>query len=308
MQQEKSSSKQKRSMVASFGLGMLVGGVVLWRRSSATPPQPAVFQAMRVPQPGTALVTGASSGIGAAYARRLAVEGYNLILVARREERLQALADKLNKQHHVETEALVADLANPEDVARVEQRMAACDTLSILVNNAGFGTAGPFAETDFQKQLDMIHVHVIASVRLSRAALAGMLARQRGAIVNVSSIAAFFPAPGNVSYCATKRYLNAFSEALNKEVADQGVQVQALCPGFTTTEFHDTSEYETFDRTKVPSYLWMSSRDVVAQSVAALERGPVIVVPGRQNKILLAMIRSPLAQVLLRLRQGLRRP
>jgi uncharacterized protein len=308
MQHEKSSDKQKRSMVASFGVGMLVGGVVLWRRAVAQPPQPAVFQAMRVSEPGTALITGASSGIGAAYARRLAVEGYDLILVARREERLQALADKLNKQHHVAAEALVADLSNAEDVARVEARIAACDTLSVLVNNAGFGTAGHFADIDVQKQLDMIHVHVIASVRLSRAALPGMLARKRGAIVNVSSIAAFFPAPGNASYCATKRYLNAFSEALDKEVADQGVQVQALCPGFTTTEFHDTSEYETFDRGKVPSYLWMSSREVVTRSVAALERGTVIVVPGVQNKILLAIIHSPLAQLLLRLRQGLRRP
>ncbi|GIV59641.1 MAG: hypothetical protein KatS3mg043_0730 [Rhodothermaceae bacterium] len=190
----------------------------------------------------TALITGASSGIGAGFARRLAERGYNLILVARRADRLAELAEELQTRHGIEAEGLPADLATDEGIRRVEARIVDCDTLDLLVNNAGFGTTGRFAEIDLAPQLAMIHVHVIAPVRLIRAALPGMMARGAGGIINVSSVSAFWPNAGSATYSATKAYLNAFSEALAHELRGTGVTVQALCPGFTRTEFHDTED------------------------------------------------------------------
>ncbi len=168
------------------------------------------------------------------------------------------------------------------DVAALADRLAAADDLVLLVNNAGFGTRGEFVEVALERTLDMIRVHVLATVTLCRAAAPGMMARGGGAIVNVSSIAAFFPSAGGANYGATKAYLNAFSEALAAELRGAGVAVQALCPGFTTTEFHDVGDYEAFDRGQIPVPLWMPAADVVAESLAALGSGRVIVVPGGQ--------------------------
>lgn len=247
----------------------------------------------------TGLVTGASSGIGAAFARRLAADGYNLVLVARREERLQALADEVREQHSVTAEALAADLSKPADVDRVEERIRTLPSLGMLINNAGFGTTGYFADVDLDKHLDMIHVHVTASVRLTRAALAGMLSRRKGCIINVSSLAARLAMQNAVTYCATKAFLITFSEALAKELIDTGVLVQVLCPGFTYTGFHDTPEFKDFERSQVSKGLWMSAEAVVAESMEALDKNRVICVPGRKNRMLMALQRSPLAPLLL---------
>ncbi|MCK4470892.1 MAG: SDR family oxidoreductase [Anaerolineae bacterium] len=240
-----------------------------------------------------ALITGASSGIGAAFARKLAAEGYDLILVARRGERLTTLATELQQRHSISAEILVADLSKQTDVEQVENRIAEMKTLDVLINNAGFGTSGKFAESDLAKQIGMIHVHVIASVRLCRAALPGMIARRRGAIINVSSLGAFIPIPGNVTYVATKRYLVTFSQALQVEMAGSGVKVQALCPGFTYTEFHDTAEFETLDHSQIPKLMWMSAEDVVAGSLKALRRNRVVYIPGFKNRLLVAVAGSP---------------
>jgi short-subunit dehydrogenase/N-acetylglutamate synthase-like GNAT family acetyltransferase len=245
----------------------------------------------RVKHLRTALITGASSGIGAVFARRLAAEGYNLFLVARREARLAALTVELQERHPITVEILVADLSNPSDVKRVERRITEFEDLDMLINNAGFGTTGRFAEVDLAKHVDMIHVHVSASVRLCRAALPDMVARRRGVIINVSSLVAFVPMPGSVTYCATKAYLNIFSEALQIELGGTGVRVQALCPGFTYTEFHDTPEYGEHARSRIPKPFWMSAEEVVAQSLSALNRSQVIFVPGFMNRLLAAMIR-----------------
>lgn len=242
--------------------------------------------------PGTALITGASSGIGAAFARLLAARGYHLTLVARREDRLSALAAELHGQYPITAEILVADLSKPADAERVESRIHELEGLDLLINNAGFGAPGQFIERDLGIQLDMIHVHVVASVRLSRAALPGMIARRQGGIINVSSIAAFVPMPGNATYSATKAYLNVFSEALQAELTGTGVQIQALCPGFTRTGFHHTPEYEASDRYQIPGLLWMSAREVAAGSLEALAQGQVIYVPGRKNRFLAAMARN----------------
>lgn len=256
---------------------------------------------------GTALVTGASSGLGAAFSRALASQGYGLILVARREERLTALAAELRDHHHVSAEPLVADLASPSGVELVEARIAELPTLDLLVNNAGFGTTGTFADVRLGKHLDMIHVHVVASVRLCHAALPGMIARGSGGIINVSSVAAVMPQGGHVTYCATKAYLRVFSETLRTELKGTGVQVQALVPGFTYTEFHDQPELEGFDRSQVPEALWMSAERVVEASLKALGRDRGVCIPGFRNRVLVALAWTGLPSLIWRVLGALRR-
>jgi len=245
-----------------------------------------------MPDPRTALITGASSGIGAAFARELAKQGYSLILSARREEKLSALADELKERHGTSSLILLADLATDEGVAKLET--AITDTpLDLLINNAGFGVEGTFLSADLGRQVDMIHVHVLATVRLTRAALPGMIERGRGGVINVSSIAAFLARAETVTYCATKAYLNTFSKALAEELRGTGVQVQALCPGFTHTDFHDRPELPNFEKGSYPDWVWMSAEAVAQQSLEALERGKVIFVPGRLNKVLALLASNP---------------
>jgi len=248
---------------------------------------------------GTALITGASSGIGAAYARTLAARGKNLILVARRKERLAALAEELHRNHAITAEVLVADLTNPADIEHVEKRIHEMEPLDMLINNAGFGTSGNFSEIDLAKQIDMINLHVIASVRLCRAAGPGMIARKSGVIINVSSAGAFMPSQGNATYCATKAFLVTFSEALQRELMGTGVKIQALCPGFIHTEFHDTSEFKKLDRSLIPGFLWTSADDIVAASLRSLKTGKVTYIPGLKNYLLVAAIRNRIISKLL---------
>jgi short-subunit dehydrogenase len=232
------------------------------------------------------MVTGASSGIGAVFARRLSVMGYRLLLVARRRERLEQLASDL----HGNAEVCVADLTNDADLRRVEARIAAAPDLEILVNNAGFGTMARFFEADLEEQERMHRLHIIAILRLSHPALRGMVARRKGAIINVSSVAAFLHNPQSVSYGATKAWINSFTEAVHLELKSIGspVRVQALCPGFTYTEFHDTLG---IDRGMVPRSLWMSADEVVGTSLRALEQGRLIVIPGWRYRLFVALQR-----------------
>jgi short-subunit dehydrogenase len=235
--------------------------------------------------PGTtALVTGATAGIGAAFARQLGARGYDLVLVARDQARLGVLAAELRERHGVQAEALVADLSGDEGVDRVVGRIAALRGLAVLVNNAGFGTAGALATVPAEVQEQMVRLHVLAPMRLTRAALPGLLGRQAGAVVNVSSVASFLYAAGSVNYCATKAYLTTFSEGLGT-----GVQVQALCPGFTRTEFHQRIGPAAGDH---PAWMWLTADAVVRASLAQLDRrGPVICVPGLHYKLLVSVVR-----------------
>lgn len=257
-------------------------------------------QAAAVGQRKTALITGASSGIGEAFARALAPRGYDLVLVARREERLADLAGRLRKDHGIEAEALPADLADADQVRRVEERIEELAGLELLVNNAGFGREGKIAEVDLGGQVEMIHVHVVATVRLTGAALRGMVERKRGAVINVSSLAGFMSVPGASTYCSTKAYLNVFSETVDAELRGTGVHVQALCPGYTYTGFHDTKEYRDFDRSQIPKALWMSADDVVAASLKALDRKRRLCIPGVNNRLLAILLRSRLLRPVLR--------
>lgn len=236
----------------------------------------------------SALVTGASSGIGAAFGEALAREQYDLVLVARRAERLEELAKRLREARSVDVEVLAADLTDAGGigrvVARIEERVP-----DLLVNNAGCGTFGSFADLDPQRELDEIELNVLALVRLTRAALPGMIRRGHGAIINVSSMAGFQPMPFNATYGGTKAFVNSFSEALHEELRDTGVRIQMLCPGFTRTEFQQTAGVE---QSMVPSFAWMEAAQVVEASLHALERGDLVCVPGATNRVLSALQRS----------------
>lgn len=231
-----------------------------------------------MPRWPTALVTGASSGIGRALAVQLAADGSNLVVVARRRDRLEALAAELSGAHGVDVEVLVADVTDREQLAGVEERLrSGWPPVDLLVNNAGLGAHGEFADIPIDWQESQIELNVVAPVRLSHAALEGMLARGTGGILNVSSIAGRQPMPHVATYAATKAYLSSFSHALHEEVRAKGVTVTALLPGFTRTEFHDAAG---MSRSGVPGPAWMKADVVARAGLRAVARGRAQCVPG----------------------------
>lgn len=228
------------------------------------------------------LVTGASSGIGEAFARRLAARGDDVVLVARREDRLQALATDLAR-HGVDVEVLTADLTTEKGLASVERRLAASTKpVDLLINNAGFGSNGDFSELPLDRELEMIQLNVVALVRLTREALDVMEDRGAGTIINVSSMAGFQALPRTATYAATKAFVTSFTEALAEEARRSAVNLQALCPGFTHTEFHATAAWHAG---WLPGAVWQSPEQVVEASLRAVGTGRVIVVPGVLNKM-----------------------
>ena len=237
-----------------------------------------------------AVVTGASSGIGATFARTLAARGYDLALVARRQDRLKQLADELSERFHVSCILLKADLTQEADLLTVEDFLAGAAHLQLLVNNAGFGSLGRFYEAPIESQDAMHRLHVLATMRLTHVALRNMTARNQGAIINVASVAAYVPRPGSTSYYATKAWMNCFTEGLYLELKTAGsrVRVQSLCPGFTYTEFHDVMGVE---RNFISSAWWMPAEDVVKDSLEGLEKEKLFVVPGWRYKLLVSLIR-----------------
>jgi uncharacterized protein len=238
-----------------------------------------------------ALITGASSGIGATFARQLAARGYDLVLVARRRDRLEQEARAIQAAHAVQVEILPADLTRDADLKAVEERIATAPNLEFLVNNAGFGIAGRFFSLPIDGQDQMHRLHILAPMRLTHAALQGMVARRHGSIINVSSVSGFGQNPGSVSYSATKTWMSSFTEGIHMELRSIGspVRVLALCPGFTLSEFHDTMH---FDRSPIPSWMWMSAGDVVDTSLRALDRGQLFVIPGWRYRLLVFVMRA----------------
>lgn len=236
-----------------------------------------------------ALITGATAGIGRVFAQRLAASGHDVILVARDAVRLEALADELALQYGVNAEPLPADLSRDDGMRRVADRIARENRLAVLVNNAGFGTRGLLVRRPVAEQATMLELHAVAPMLLTRAALPGMMERRRGWIINVSSVASWTFSAGNVNYCATKAFLRVFSEALALELEGSGVRVQALCPGFTHTEFHDRAG---MDKSTVPGLLWIGADRVVDESLAQITAGgAVICVPSKRFKFIVLLLR-----------------
>ncbi|MFI0357048.1 SDR family NAD(P)-dependent oxidoreductase [Actinomadura sp. 9N407] len=227
----------------------------------------------------TALVTGASSGIGESFARILAGRGADLVIVARRADLLDELARELVERYRVAVEVVAADLTDPAQRGAVERRLRE-DPVELLVNNAGYGAFGSFAELPLDDQLREIELNVVALVRLTHVALPAMIARGRGGVLNVASMAGFAPSPGSATYGATKAYVSAFSENLHAEVAGKGVHVTALCPGFTRT-----------DEESEAGLLWLRRADVAEAGLDAVSAGRALCVPGAQYKAVLPALR-----------------
>ncbi len=235
----------------------------------------------------TALVTGATAGIGRTYARRLAAEGHDMVLVARDTERLEELADRLQTRHNVRVEILPADLSDAAQRAKVAERLSdASRPVDVLVNNAGFGTGGAFWDLAPEVLRQQLDVNVAAVLELTHAAVRTMRERGRGDVINVGSVAGFFTVSGS-TYAATKAYVIAFSEGLATSLAGTGVRVMVLCPGFTRTEFHERAGIEVGGR-RGP--LWLDPVQVVDECLADLARGRVVSVPSRQYKAIVGLV------------------
>jgi short-subunit dehydrogenase len=237
-----------------------------------------------LPEPSetsTALVTGASAGIGAEIARELASRGHGVTLVARRRDRLEELARELSSAHGVRAEALDADLVDPEARAALPGRLADLGLdVEVLVNNAGFGTAGPFHESDVDRELQLIRILIEAVADLSHRFVRPMVERGRGAVLNVASTAGFTPLPNMAGYGAAKAWSRSFSAALHEELRPRGVAVTALCPGPVNTEFFDVAGPTPIEKL-IPRALWVDPDHVARTAVDALARNRAEVVPGR---------------------------
>ena len=234
----------------------------------------------------TALITGATAGIGAAYAKLLAKEGFDLVLVARDLPRLKGVAKELSKLYKIKAETIKADLTKPAQLAKVEKRLANnSKPIEVLINNAGFGLKDSFLVSNLAKEQELLDVLVTAPMRLSHAVLPGMIKRNSGSIVNVSSVASFI---AGGTYSAAKSYLTVFSEYLHTELRDTNVKVSALCPGFTRTEFHARGKMKM---SGLPNYMWTAVDQVVAKYWRYVKAGKVICIPGWQYMLLSSIAR-----------------
>ena len=234
----------------------------------------------------TALVTGATAGIGAAYAKRLAKEGYDLILVARDKKRLTDSAKSLSMEFGVKCEILVADLTKSTQLAKVEKRLASkVKPIEVLINNAGFGINKSFLDSARDAEQALLDVLVTAPMRLTHSVLPIMKERNSGIVVNVSSVASWI---AGGTYSAAKSYLTVFTESLHTELRGTKVNISALCPGFTRTEFHQRGRMKM---TGLPNFMWLSAEKVVARSWKAAKSGKAISVPGWQYLILSSISR-----------------
>src|SRR6202158_1741255 len=230
---------------------------------------------------GTALITGASAGIGAVYADRLAKRGYDLILVARNQSRLAALAKRLKTETGLSVETIAADLNGKADLARVETVLRTNASITLLVNNAGVGAAAPLLNSDIEKMDEMIRLNVGALTRLTYAAVPGFVARGAGTIINISSIVAISPETLNGVYGGSKAFVLAFSQSLQHELAPKGIRVQAVLPGATATEFWDIAGLPVHN---LPAAIVMRAEDMVDAALAGLDQGEIVTIPSLPDK------------------------
>ncbi|MDR3649377.1 MAG: SDR family oxidoreductase [Acidimicrobiales bacterium] len=245
---------------------------------------------MALPPPSpttTALVTGASSGIGADLARELAARGHGLTLVARREDKLKALAAELHDRKGVRTEVVALDLTDPTARGGLPATLAERGlSVDVLVNNAGFSTTGPVYRSDREREMAMIRTDVEAVVDLCSIFLPGMVERGRGAVLNVASTAAFQPLPGQAGYGASKAFVLSYSRSVRAELRGTGVTLTVLCPGPVRTEFAETAGFTTEEsESSLPEIMWLPAAEVARVAVAGLEQGKVVVIPGLANRV-----------------------
>jgi short-subunit dehydrogenase len=240
----------------------------------------------------TALITGGSSGIGEAFAGVFAAEGFDLVLAARREDRLRAVQARLQQQHGVRVEVIVADLAQNDASARLCAEIAARGmSVDALVNNAGYGVPGSFLASRWETHAAFIQVMVTAVAELTHRVLPAMVERRYGRIVNVASLAGLVPSPaGHTLYAASKAFLIKFSESLAHEVRNDNVLVTAVCPGFTSSEFHDVTGTRAAV-SRLPRFMWMDAATVARQGYAAVMAGVPLVVNGRVNSAIATLVR-----------------
>ncbi|MBK3518321.1 SDR family NAD(P)-dependent oxidoreductase [Carboxylicivirga marina] len=239
-----------------------------------------------------AVITGPTSGIGYRYTIELAQKGYNLLLVARREDRLIKMTQSLSEANNIEVDYIVADLSQEDEIKKVGYHLQLLNHVEILVNNAGFGVAGFFLEVSLEEQLKMINVHLTSTIRFSKAVLPAMIKQKHGYIVNMASFAAFMELPGSVIYSTTKAAIIKFSQTLQSEVSNYGVKIQALSPGFTPTAFHQSIKREAEFVDRIPPFLWTSIEKVVQTSLSNLDNNNVICIPGVINHLLFLMSKS----------------
>lgn len=232
------------------------------------------------------VITGASSGIGAEFARKAASNGMDIVLVARNQKKMEALSAELQSKFHISVHIMPADLAKEEEVGKLIESLKRIGSIDMLVNDAGFAVPQIFSECDIDKQLDMVHVHIEAHMRLTRALLPDMVARRKGWIVFVSSTFAFIPYQKNSVYCASKAFLNVFVKVLKRELKGTGVVVQGLNPGGTSTNFHNTEAFQTAKRAKTPKSFIMQPDEVVEYSFHHLGK-KLIAIPDRKNRIMI---------------------
>src|SRR6266853_4799035 len=230
---------------------------------------------------GTALITGASSGIGAIYADRLAKRGYDLILIARNRSRLAALARRLENETSRSVETITADLNDKADLARIETTLRNNAGITLLVNNAGVGAAGPLLNSDVEKMDEMIRLNVGALTRLTYAAVPGFVARGGGTIINIASMVAISPETLNGVYGGSKAFVLALSQSLQHELAQKGVRIQAVLPGATATEFWDIAGLPV---SNLPAAIVMSAEDMVDAALAGLDQGELVTIPALPDK------------------------
>jgi short-subunit dehydrogenase len=241
---------------------------------------------------GLACITGATSGIGEAFARRFASDGYNLVITGRRREKIQTLAKEISDKYGINVDVEIAELSDSTTLQTLANKLGEIKNLEILVNNAGFSVKEFFHGENFSIQEKMLKVHCLATMKLTHSVLSNMIANRRGAIINVSSLSAFSPFLTNAIYAATKRFVLMFSESLHLELKKTGVKVQALCPGITRTDFHERMGY---DRKKVYKKKGlmkaMSAEEVVDISLKCLKKDRVVCIPGFHNRFITVLLK-----------------
>lgn len=240
----------------------------------------------------TACITGATSGIGAAFAKTFARQGYDLVITGRRKEQIQSFSNRLSTENNIHVEVIIIELSDDKEIARFAKKIMEIQNLEILVNNAGFAKENIFHEEDFSTYEVMLKIHNLAVMKFCHAVLANMVSNRKGIIINVASLGAFVPLPTNAVYAASKSFIKIFTESIYLELQGTGVKVQALCPGMTRTDFHEKMGFDKNTYYKERGLMKaMTPEEVVEISLQYLEKDKVICIPGRQRRLLSHILR-----------------